>query len=112
MSSEGGGDHGGGILEFPGRELARESVEQNERVPLVPRHALGRELGLCPELSTETARWQPRGWPGWRGERRGDPARGKEGGVESGRDAWVPWRAGGGLRPSTAVGGTAQRRRR
>ena len=28
---------------------------------------------------------------GWRA-----PARGKEGGVESGRDAWVPQRAGGG----------------
>jgi hypothetical protein len=63
-------------------------VEHDERVPLVPRHALGRELGLCPELSTATARWRPRGWPGWRGEGRGDPARGKEGGVESGRDTW------------------------
>ena len=83
-------------------------MEQNERVPLVPRHALGTELGLCPELSTATARWRPRGWPGWRGEGRGDPARGKEGGVESGRDAWVPRRAGGGLQPSMAVGGAAQ----
>ena len=75
------------------------------------RHARGRELGLGPELSTATARLRLRGWPGWRGEGRGDPARGKEGGVESRRDAWVPRRAGGGLRPSTAAGGAAQRRR-
>ena len=39
------------------------------------------------------------------------PARGEKGGEELGRDAWVPRRAGGGLRPSTAAGGAAQRRR-
>ena len=39
------------------------------------------------------------------------PARGEKGGEELGRDAWVPQRAGGGLRPSTAAGGAAQRRR-
>ena len=72
-------------------------MEQNERAPLVPRHVRGRELGLCPELSTATMR--------------GDLARGKKGGVESGRDAWVPRRAGGGLWPSTVAGGAPQRRR-
>ena len=36
------------------------------------------------------------------------PARGEKGGEELGRDAWVPRRAGGGLRPSTATGGAAQ----
>ena len=39
------------------------------------------------------------------------PARGEKGGEELGRDAWVPRRAGGGLRPSTAAGDAAQRRR-
>ena len=39
------------------------------------------------------------------------PARGEKGSEELGRDAWVPRRAGGGLRPSTAPGGAAQRRR-
>ena len=36
-------------------------MEQYERVPLVPRHALGRDLGLCPELATAAARWRPSG---------------------------------------------------
>ena len=39
------------------------------------------------------------------------PARGEKGGEELGRDAWVPRRAGGGLRPSTAAGSAVQRRR-
>ena len=82
-------------------------MEQNERVPLVPRHVRGRELGLCPKLSTATARWRPRGWPGWRGEDREAPARGEKGGEELGHDAWVPREAveeaGGGLRPPTVA---------
>jgi len=53
-------------------------------------------LGYCVRLATAAARWRPRGWPGWRGEGRGDPARGKEGGVESERDAWVPPLSAGG----------------
>ena len=47
---------------------------------------------------------------GWR-----PPARGKEGGVESGRDAWMPRRPGGGLgaaqrdgRAALSVGGEKQ----
>ena len=80
-------------------------------LPLVLKHTRDGEPGLFLELATATARWRPRRWPGWRGEGRGDPARGKEGGVESGRDAWVPRRAGGGLRPSMAAGGATQRRR-
>ena len=50
---------------------------------------------------------------GWR-----PPARGKEGGVESGRDAWMPRRPGGGLgaaqrdgRAALSVGGEKQRNR-
>ena len=48
---------------------------------------------------------------GVRGRDREAPARGEKGGEELGRDAWVPRRAGGGLRPSTVAGGAAQRRR-
>ena len=84
----------------------------------MPRHALGRELGLCPELSTATARWRPRGWPGWRGEGRGLQREGRwvQGFAEVPREA--VGEAGGGLRPPTAAagplstgGGEAERQR-
>ena len=56
---------------------------------------------------------RPSSQQGWR-----PPARGKKGGVESGRDAWMPRRPGGGLRAAQcdgraalSVGGEKQRNR-
>ena len=81
----------------------------------MPRNVLGRELGLCPELSTATARWRPTEASGLRGSGRRSPARRGVGGEELGHDAWVPreaaGEAGSGLRPPSVASGGAPRRR-
>ena len=70
------------------------------------------ELRLCATLAMAVARWRPQSSLGRRGEGRRGTARGKVGpeAAEVLREA--AGEAGGGLRPPSAVGGGAQRRRR
>ena len=96
---------GGGVPEVLGRERARQGGENDAGLLQVLGHALVGEPRLCAALATAAARWQPRGWPGWRGGGREAPARGKEGGVESGRDAWETTASRRLPGPSTAAGG-------
>ena len=74
--------------------------------------ARGGDPGLCAALATTTARWRPRSSAGaaWRGEEA--PARGKEGGVESGRDAWETTASRRWPGPSTVAGGAEAERER
>jgi hypothetical protein len=107
---------GGGVLGCWGRELGRERVDWITGVFLVLLCARGEEPGRCVGQATATARWRPRSSAGaaWRGEEA--PARGKDGGVESGRDAWVAtasrtWPGptlSGGRAALTAGGGEAE----
>ena len=103
---------GGGGLGSGGGEKARKRGEWNADVLLMLMRARGGDPGLCPRLATAAVKWRPWSSAGaaWRGE--GAPARGKEGGVESGRDAWETTTSRRWLGPSTAAGGSAQRRRR
>ena len=99
------------VLGFWARERARQGGESDAGLLQVLGRARVGVLGLCAALATAAARWRPRGWPGWRGEGSEAPARGKEGGVESGHDAWETTASRRWPGPSTAAGGTAQRRR-
>jgi len=102
VSSEGDGGHGGGsgVLWVWGRERVRQGGENDAGLLQVLGRARVGEPRCCSGPSTAAARWQPAGASGvaWQGEE--VLARGKEGGVESGRDAWMPWRAGGGRGPA------------
>ena len=103
-----GGDD---VLGFLGRERARQRGENEMGWLLVLRRARVGELRLCSELSTATARWRPRSSSGWRGEgRRGPALRGVGPGGRWGA-AWGGGETGAGLRPFSAAGGAAQRRR-
>ena len=74
--------------------------------------ARGGDPGLCPRLATAAVKWRP--WSSaraaWRGE--GAPARGKEGGVEFGSDAWETTASRRWPGPSMAVGGAEAERER
>ena len=50
---------GGGVLGSGVGEMAKGRGERVEGVLVVPMRARERALGLCPELSTATARWRP-----------------------------------------------------
>ena len=78
---------------------------------LVMRRARDGEAGLYPELATAAARWRPRSSTGRCGEGRRDLARRGVGPRGRGCAACGGGEAGAGLRPSSAVGGTALRRR-
>jgi len=79
---------GGGVLGSGGGEKARKRGEWNADILLMLMRTRGGDLGLRLRLATAAVKWRPWSSAGaaWRGE--GAPARGKEGGVESGRDAW------------------------
>ena len=102
---------GGGVLGVRGGELAREREECVAGCTLVLRCARDGELGLSPELATAAARWRPRSSTGRRGEGRRDPARRGVGPRGRGGAACGGGEAGAGLRPSSAAGGAALRRR-
>ena len=103
---------GGGVLGSWGGEKARKRGEWNADILLMLMRTRGGDLGLRLRLATAAVKWRPWSSAGaaWRWE--GVPARGKEGGVESGRDAWETTASRRWPRPSTAAGGSAQRRRR
>ena len=69
---------GGGVLGSGVGEMAKGRGERVEGVLVVPMRVRDRALGLCPELSTATARWRPSVVSGVRDkERRGHSARQK-----------------------------------
>ena len=103
---------GGDVLGVLGRERARQGGENETGLLLVLRPARVGELRLCSELSTVTARWLLRSSSGWRGEGWRGPARGGVGLRGRWGAAWGGGKAGAGLRPPTAAGSAAQRRRR
>ena len=86
-------------------DKAKKRGEWNADVLLMLMRARGGDPGLCPRLATTVVKW--RSWSSagaaWRGE--GAPSRGKEGGVESGRDAWETTASRRWPGPSTAAGG-------
>ena len=110
-----GGDD---VLEFLGRERARQGGESETGWLLVLRRARVGKLRLCSELSTATVRWRRRSSSGWRGEGSRAPARGEVGLGGRGGTAWGGERSrrwpaashGGGQR-RTAPRGEAERER-
>ena len=71
---------GGGVPGSGVREMAKGRGERVEGVLVVLMRVRDRALGLCPELSTATARWRPAEPWGARGTGRRGPARRQGGG--------------------------------
>ena len=104
---------GGGVVPGSGvGEMVKGRGERVEGVLVVPMRARDRALGLCPELSTATARWRPAVVFWARGGARRAPALRGRGRWKLGRDAWASkarrrWLGG----PPSVAGGVVQRRR-
>jgi hypothetical protein len=79
---------GGDVLGVLSSERARQGGENETGLLLVLRRARVGELRLCSELSTVTARWRPRSWPGQRGEGSRAPVLGEVGPRGRGGSAW------------------------
>jgi len=108
---------GGGVPGSGVGEMAKGRGERVEGVLVVPMRARDRALGLCPELSTVTARWRPAVVFWARGGARILQRKGRGRWRRVGRDAWAAsasrrWPPG---RPRAAAalnsGGVKQRSR-